>query len=300
MSRCAPARWQDRDMSNLAEPASPRNDARELVPDLVQSNDVTVSNDEPVANVARIYDYLLGGTNNFPSDQRAATELMNTVPNIIKACRLNRNFLANAVRLLASDRGIRQFIDIGTGLPTQGSVHEIAQAVNPDSRVLYVDNDPHVVSHAQALLLNVPSVVAIDRDLRRPQEIIEHPALQALIDLDRPVALMLVAILHFIPDECEPYGIVDTLKAAMPSGSYLVLSHATGDDFPAGVTARVRELYGRANAPAVPRTRQEIECFFDGLEMVPPGLTDVATWPRAGWEWAPEQTIFFAGVGRKP
>jgi hypothetical protein len=253
-----------------------------------------------VPNVARIYDYLLGGKDNFASDRLAATELMRVVPDIAMACRHNRQFLERAVRYLAGDRSIRQFIDIGTGLPTQGNVHEVAQAMDPGARVLYVDNDPVVVSHAQALLINAPTVVAINRDLRYPHEIIGHPALQALIDLNEPVALLLVAILHFIPDGCDPYGIVDELKAAMPSGSYLVLSHATGDDVPAEVTNQVRELYSHANAPAVPRTREGIIRFFDGLEMIPPGLADVCAWPSRGEEPEPERTIFFAGVGRKP
>ena len=172
--------------------------------------------DASVPNVARIYDYLLGGKDNYASDRLAAMELTRVVPDIVTACRHNRQFLKRAVQFLARQKGIRQFIDIGTGLPTQGNVHEIARDVNRDARVLYVDNDAVVVSHAQALLADAPTVVAINRDLRSPREIIDHAACQALIDLDKPVAVLLVAILHFIPDDADPYGIVEELKAAMP------------------------------------------------------------------------------------
>jgi len=253
-----------------------------------------------VPNVARIYDYLLGGKDNYASDRLAAMELMRAVPDVVMACRHNREFLKRAVQFLTRQKGIRQFIDIGTGLPTQGNVHEIARDINQDTRVLYVDNDPVVVSHAQALLADAPTVVAINRDLQSPREIIGHPACQALIDLDKPVAILLIAVLHFIPDDASPYGIVAELKAAMPSGSYLVISHATGDEVPAEVTDKVREVYSRANAPAAPRTREEIMRFFDGLEMIPPGLVDVCAWPGRDGKPEPERTIFFAGAGRKP
>lgn len=251
-------------------------------------------------NVARIYDYLLGGKDNYAADRLAAMRLMSVVPDVALACRHNREFLKRAVKFLVRQEGIRQFVDIGTGLPTRGNVHEIARDINQDTRVLYVDNDPVVISHAQALLADAPTVVAINRDLRSPREIIGHPACQALIDLDKPVAILLVAILHFIPDEAGSYGIVDELKAAMPSGSYLVISHATGDDVPAEVADQIREVYSRANAPAAPRTREGIARFFDGLEMIPPGLVDACAWPSRGEEPEPGRTIFFAGIGRKP
>lgn len=288
------------DMNNLAESIPPDEDPSAFAPRRTPSNGALPSPDVSVPNVARIYDYLLGGKDNFASDRLAAMELMRVVPDIVTVCHHNRQFLKRVVRFLTGDKHIRQFIDVGTGLPTQGNVHEVAQAIDPDARVLYVDNDPVVVSHGQALLVKSPTAVAINRDLRYPREIISHPALQALIDLNKPVALLLVAILHFIPDDCDPCGIVDELKAAMPSGSYLVLSHATGDDVPAEVTDQVRELYSRANATAAPRTREGIMRFFDGLEMIPPGLVDVCAWPRQDEGPEPERTIFFAGVGRKP
>jgi hypothetical protein len=256
--------------------------------------------DVSVPNVARIYDYLLGGTENFSIDRAAAMQLMRVVPDIVAACRHNRKFLTRAVQFLTGEQGIRQFIDIGTGLPTQGNVHEVAQAVASDAHVLYVDNDPAVVAHTQALLVDMPTVVAINRDLRFPSEIIDHPALQALLDLDRPMAVLLIAILHFIPDDADPYGVVEELKSAMPGGSYLVLSHATGDGVSEETTDQVRGIYRRTNVPAAPRTRAEIELFFDGLEMESPGLVDVCDWPRQVRPAQETRTIFLAGVGRKP
>jgi len=260
--------------------------------------------DASIPNVARIYDYLLGGKDNYLADREAAVELVRLVPGVLAACHNNRRFLQRAVRFLAGEAGVWQFIDIGTGLPTQGNVHEVAQSVTPDARVLYVDYDPVVVSHAQALLATNPTVVAINRDLRQPGQIIAHPALQALMDLDQPVAILLVAILHFIADDDDPYGIVNQLKTAMPPGSYLVLSHVTDEDVPPEVTRGVRQIYDRANAQATPRTRADIERFFDGLEIISPGLGDVGAWrglSETGREPLSDSrpTLFFGGMGRK-
>jgi O-methyltransferase involved in polyketide biosynthesis len=261
--------------------------------------------DASIPNVARIYDYLLGGKDNYSADREAAMELVRLVPGAIAACHNNRRFLQRAVRFLANEVGVRQFIDIGAGLPTRGNVHEVAQESVPDARVLYVDYDPVVVSHAQALLATNRTVVAINRDLRQPDQIINHPALQALMDFTRPVAILLVAVLHFIADEDGPYGIVDRLKESMPPGSYLVLSHVTADDVPLEITHGVRQIYDRTTAPATPRARADIERFFDGLEIVPPGLTEVGAWrglSDAGREslFGSRPTLFFGGAGRKP
>lgn len=255
--------------------------------------------DVSTPNVARIYDYLLGGSNNYYADREAAAELVRLVPGARMAYYHNRKFLQRAVRFLVGEAGIRQFIDIGTGLPTEGNVHEVAQSSEPDARVLYVDNDPVVVAHAQELLVDNPTVVAINRDLRCPEHILTHPALQALIDFDEPVAILLVAVMHFIRDEDGPSGIVAKLKAAMAPGSYLVLSHVTADEIPAVTSQRVQRLYDRTTAPGVARSRAAIEHFFDGLEMIEPGLVDVCGWRT---EWIPPErarTIFYAGVGRK-
>ena len=218
-------------------------------------------------------------------------------PTRVRACHQNRQFLARAVRFLASEAGIRQFIDIGTGLPTQGSVHEVAQDVTPDARVIYVDYDPVVVSHAQALLVRNRATVAVNGDLREPEKILSHPAVQALIDFTEPVAILLVAVLHFLRDDDKPYEVVDTLKTAMPAGSYLVLSHVTSDNIPAEAARDVSDLYEQTTAPGAARTRPEIERFFDGLEMVEPGLVNVCNWQT--WMGLPSPAIFYAGVARK-
>ena len=253
--------------------------------------------DTSVPNVARVYDYLLGGKDNYAVDRAAAAELVRLIPDARRACHQNRQFLSRAVRFLAGEAGIRQFIDIGTGLPTQGSVHEVAQDFTPGARVIYVDYDPVVVSHAQALLVRAPATVAINGDLRKPDQILSHPAVEALIDFTEPVAILLVAVLHFLRDDDKPCEIVDTLKAAMPAGSYLVLSHVTSDNIPAEAARDVSDLYEQTTAPGAARTRQEIERFFDGMEMVEPGLVNVCNWKM--WMELPSPAIFYAGVARK-
>ena len=250
------------------------------------------------ANVARIYDYLVGGKDNYGIDRVAAEALLQIVPDAATAARQNRAFLGRAVRFLARNAGIRQFIDIGTGLPTHGNVHEIAQKTIPDARVLYVDNDPVVAVHAQALLTDNATTVAINRDLRDPDEILNHPALRALIDLREPVAVLLVAVLHFIKDAENPYAIVGRLKEAMAPGSYLVISHVTGDDIPPEDAATARKLYDRANAPGIARTHAEVKRFFDGLDVIPPGLVSCSSW-RTRPPTGPARTIFYAGIGQK-
>jgi O-methyltransferase involved in polyketide biosynthesis len=255
--------------------------------------------DPSVPNVARIYDFLLGGKDNFAADREAAGKLARLIPDGVPAAYQNRRFLQRAVRFLAGEAGIRQFIDIGTGLPTQGNVHEVAHGIAADARVLYVDYDPVVISHAQALLATEPTVVAINRDLRNPDEIISHPALRALIDLERPVAILAVAVLHFIKDDENPYGIVDTLKGAMAPGSYLVLSHVT-DDAVSGETKREAQgVYEHATAPVIPRSRDEFAHFFSGLEVIEPGLTDVREWRREQGSVGNARVLIYGGVGRK-
>lgn len=252
-----------------------------------------------VPNVARIYDYLLGGKDNFAADRQAADELIQLVPNAAEAARENRGFLQRAVTFLAGEAGIRQFIDIGTGLPTRGNVHQVAQARCPDSRVLYVDNDTVVVAHARALLADNKTVVAVNGDLRQPGAILDHPVLRELINLDEPVALLLVAILHFIGGEGNPHKIVAAIMAAMPPGSYLVLSHATADHLNASVTRQVRKVYGRTAAVAALRSRAEIERFFDGLDLIEPGLVNVSAWPSSEVSIHTGPVLFYAGIGMK-
>jgi S-adenosyl methyltransferase len=253
----------------------------------------------PPPNVARIYDFLLGGKDNFEQDRLAAQQLLDAVPDAAVAAWDNREFLGRAVRFLAGEAGIRQFIDIGTGLPTRGNVHTIAHAIAPDARVVYVDNDPDVIAHAQVLLGSHRNVIAIQADLRSPETILGHSAIRRLIDFGQPVAILLVAVLHFMQESETPHEAVHQLKKAMTAGSYLVISHVTGDDIAPAAASRARKLYERSTAPGVVRTRAQVQKFFHGLRMVPPGLVNVADW-RAGWMTAePGRTIFYAGVAVK-
>ncbi|MGI8334194.1 SAM-dependent methyltransferase [Actinomadura scrupuli] len=230
-------------------------------------------------SVARVYDYYLGGKDYYPVDQAAAEEMMKAAPESVRAVRANRAFLARAVDYLARVAGVRQFIDIGSGLPTQQNVHEVAQAAAPDARVVYVDHDPVVQVHGQALLATNGNTTFIQAGLQEPEAIMDHPDTRALIDFDEPVAVLLVAILHFFSDEADPAGLVARLRDVLAPGSYLVISHI--DDHPS--TWAIRKAMDESGAvPWFPRTAAEITRFFDGFELVDPGLASVSTWQPGG------------------
>jgi hypothetical protein len=244
--------------------------------------------DTTVAHSARRYDYWLGGKDNFAADRESGDAIAAAFPTVRTAVIENRRFVRRAVAFLAGHAGIRQFLDIGTGIPTSPNVHEIAQATAPASRVVYADNDPIVLAHARALLTSSPegATAYIDADLRDPGKILTDPRLLDTLDFSRPVALMLAAILHFIPDEEDPYGIVARLVGALPGGSYLVLSHATNDFLkPEEVAEIVAGRYGAFFA----RSEAEFARFFEGFELVPPGIVSVAQW-RAAAEPRPRPT----------
>ena len=251
--------------------------------------------DPGTPNPARIYDYLLGGKDWFPADEAAAKELLALVPEARAGARENRAFLGRVVRYLAGEAGIRQFLDVGTGMPTRGNVHEVAHAVAPDARVVYVDNDPVVHVHANALLAG-PTTAAVLADLREPERITQHPKARALLDLDRPVAVLLVAVLHFVTDDEDPAGIVGHFRDALPPGSFLVVSHATGDLRPE-VADEVAAVYEQASAPLVLRSRARVAALFHGFELLPPGLVQPAAW-RPGRGDGEGVGGFWAGVGR--
>ncbi len=255
--------------------------------------------DASTPNPARIYDTLLDGKDNFPADRTAAHAILNVAPQARQGARENRAFLQRAVRFLAQEAGIRQFLDIGTGLPTQGNVHQVAQQVAPDARVAYVDHDPVVHVHANALLANHTTTIAVLADLRDPEVILGHSEVRRLLDLTRPVAVLLVAVLHFLRDEEDPAGIVARLREAMAPGSYLVISHATADFHPqAG--AKVTKVYQQASAPLVLRSRSQIGRFFDGFDLVAPGLVEPASWrPDGEGPPSPGAGGFYSGVGRR-
>jgi SAM-dependent methyltransferase len=253
--------------------------------------------DTGTANPARIYDYLLGGKDNYPADRQAAEAILAVAPQARQGAAENRAFLQRAIGYLA-EAGIRQFLDIGTGLPTRGNVHEVAKQVTPDARVAYVDNDPVVHTHASALLADNHTTVAVLADLRDPDAILDHPTVRAVVDLTRPVAVLLVAVLHFLPDHDDPARIVARLRQAMAPGSFLVISHATADFHPE-LAAKVTKIYRQASAPLVPRSRSQIQRLFDGFDLVEPGLVQPAAWrPDGEGSGSPSAGGFYAGVGR--
>ena len=257
--------------------------------------------DSRLANVARIYDALLGGKENYAADREAARRLMEAVPDAKRAARDNRAFLGRAVRFLAAEAGIEQFLDIGTGLPTRGNVHEIARLVNPDARVVYCDNDPIVMAHARALLVGTPGVEAVEGDVRYPRHLLTLPAVRELIDFSRPLAVLLVAILHFIPDSDSPWSAVKCITDHLAPGSYLVISHVTGDEIDDHAVRQAQEIYAGALVQGTARSRGGIARFFDGADLIEPGLVDVATWRSGRRRSGPGRPVlFYAGVGRKP
>jgi hypothetical protein len=260
-----------------------------------------------VPNPARIYDYLLDGKDNFPADRDVAEQLLAIAPVARDVVEDNRAFLRRAVRHLAGEAGIRQFIDLGSGLPTQGNVHEIAQAVAPDARVVYVDNDPMVVTHSRALLAG-DNTAAIRADLREPDVLLGHAELRELIDFDQPIALLLMAILHFFDDDEDPFGIVARFRDALPAGSYLAISHGTrdiperSDLSPAAMAemgAKVERLYQLTTASLVTRTRAQVERFFAGFDLLDPGVVEIQLW-RPDGEGSKLPGGFYGGVGHKP
>ncbi|MFC3995704.1 SAM-dependent methyltransferase [Nocardiopsis sediminis] len=257
--------------------------------------------DTSIPNVARMYDYYLGGKDNFAVDREAARKVVAMVPELPATVRGNRDFLGRAVRD-AAEAGIRQFIDLGTGLPTRDNVHEVALEAAPGSRVVYVDYDPVVVAHGEALLATTPSVRIIEADLRRPREILDHPVVGALIDLDEPVAVLLAAILHFVPDSEDPHALVAQLRDAMAPGSRLIFSHGLSDPDRPEATKGSREVYASATSPVSDRSRDEILRFLDGFEILPPGLVPAAAWyPGESRDQVPSGSdLIVAAVGRKP
>jgi SAM-dependent methyltransferase len=261
-----------------------------------------ISTSEP--HPARIYDYFIGGKNHFAADRETAAEILRRSPAAHIAARENRAFLGRAVKFLTEEAGITQFLDIGTGLPTTNNVHEVAQRINPSARVVYVDNDPLVLAHARALLTSKPEgrTAYLHADLRDPAGILSHPDLRDALDFDQPVALMLVSILHFIPDEFEPAEIIATLLDALPSGSYLVASHLTTEHDPARTSAGQQTM----REAGMPMQKRDSSTFgdlaFSGLKLVPPGVVLVSEWrPSAiGPHPLPSEVNCYAGVARKP
>jgi hypothetical protein len=252
--------------------------------------------DTSVAHPARVYDYWLDGKTNFAADRKAAEEVIAVQPGIRAGVRANRAFLGRGVRFLAADAGIRQFLDIGTGIPTASNTHEVAQAIAPECRVVYADNDPIVLAHARALLTSATAY--IDADLRDTEVILETA--KETLDFGQPVAVILLLIMQFIPDSDDPYALVRRLVAAVPAGSYLVLSQPASDmDASAGAKA-VRRYNETVATPQTHRTRAEILRFFDGLDLLEPGLVPLNRWrPEAAATDAGPDVPAYGGIGLK-
>jgi len=260
--------------------------------------------DISVPSVSRMYDFYLGGSHNFEVDREAARKAMEFMPGLPKIMQANRAFMRRAVRF-ALDEGVTQFLDIGSGIPTFGNVHEVAQAIDPQAKVAYVDHDPVAVAHSQAVLAGNDRAVIAAADLRRPDEIRDDPDVSKLLDFNRPVALLLVAVLHFLSEDDSPHEVVATLRDALAPGSVLILTHATrtptdrdlDDDMRAGA-----EVYRRTTTPLTLRSVPEVERFFTGYELLEPGLVPMPYWrpdTPPGDDIDPAVLTGFAGVGLK-
>jgi S-adenosyl methyltransferase len=263
---------------------------------------VTPEVDTKRANVARVYDYLLGGSHNFLADQDLGRSLAAVEPNVRVFAQANREFMGNAVRFLCR-AGVRQFLDIGSGIPTQGNVHEVAQRASPAARVAYADIDPVAVAHSKAILAGHDNATVIRGDLREPEEILAHPAIRGLLDFSQPIGLLLVSVLPFVADADDPWRLVATLTGALAPGSYLVICHGTDEGDPARMQALGKVYTSSVPTQAGGRSRAGIQRFFDGFELVEPGLVFISQWrpgQPAGDLDADSQVWGLVGVGRKP
>jgi S-adenosyl methyltransferase len=254
-----------------------------------------------VTHSARFWNYLLGGKDNYPVDREAAEQIIAVIPSLRDTVRAERGFLIRAVRYLAGEAVIHQFLDIGTGLPTANNTHEVAQATAPECRIVYVDNDPLVLAHARALLTSTPQGMTdyIPADVRDPDSILQEAA--RTLDFTQPVGLMLLGILNFITDTDEAHAIVNRLLDAVPSGSYLVISHPTAEIDGEAMEESMRLWNESGAAPIISRSRQQLIRFFDGLELLEPGVVSCSRWrPDHCDLGTPREVFHFSGVGRKP
>ena len=257
--------------------------------------------DPSVTHIARVYDYLLGGKDNFVADRAAAEQFIATMPDVRVSASVQRAFLVRVVHYLAAEAGIRQFLDIGTGLPAAGNTHEVAQQAAPESRVVYVDNDPVVLLHARALLASSPqgATAYIEADLRDTGTIVADAA--GVLDFGRPVAVMLLGVLQCIPDRDDPAAIVARLMAAVPPGSYLAIAHPASDIATEQMTRAVREYNQQGGVPVTARSHAEVSRFLDGLDLIEPGVVQLHRWrPRISDLGRGRELANYGGIGRKP
>jgi hypothetical protein len=252
-------------------------------------------------SAARVYDYYLGGACNFEADRALAKKVTGAIPWVNDMARENRHFLRRAVSFCV-DNGIRQFLDIGSGTPTVGNVHEVAHQIDPSCRVVYVDNEPVAVAHSQLILGENDKAGIVQADLRDPDVVLGADETRRLIDFDEPVALLMVALLHFIPDSADPRGIIGSYRDALAPGSFFALSHVTDDVYPEQIHQLV-QMYENSSNPVTTRTHSEVERLFTGFDMVEPGLVWTATWRPESLDAQrenPDSCAVYAGVGRKP
>ncbi|MGH3684876.1 MAG: SAM-dependent methyltransferase [Pseudonocardiaceae bacterium] len=255
-----------------------------------------------VPSAARMYDYWLGGSHNFALDRVMANQIQQVVPAVRDAVRVNRSFLRRAV-LFMVDSGIRQFLDIGSGIPTVGNVHEIAQRADPQCRVMYVDKESVAVAHSELLLAGNDRASVIQANLRDVESILDHPETKRILDFDQPIGLLMLLLVHFVPDSWDPVGILARYRERLAPGSHLAVSHLTADGNPAGL-AETLSLYEKTPEPLHMRSYEEVQHLFTGFELVEPGLVGCAFWRPAGpgdtSDHDEMNTVFYGGVGRKP
>jgi len=275
---------------------------------MAEAEQVPAGVDPTRPSPARMYDYMLGGTRNLQVDRDATERFLAQYPDLLDAASANRGFLRRAARLMAETQGIRQFLDIGSGLPTQNNTHETVHQIAPDARIVYVDLDPMVLTYARDLLTDDGTTAVVRADLRDPDSVLTDPDVLRLIDFSQPVGLLMTAVLQFVADASDPWGLVARYVQAVVPGSYLALSHITGDKMPAQSVQTGVQVYEAATERAHPRTKAEIARFFTGLELVPPypgaepGLANVGQWgaedPAAANSDGAQ--AFYCGVARKP
>ncbi len=257
-------------------------------------------------SIARVYDCFLGGTNNFAVDREVAVRALQVMPDATRAAFANRALLRRMVRHLTAEAGIDQFLDIGSGLPSRGNVHQIAHEINPHARIVYIDNDPTVLAHARALLTGHPTTTMVTADVRRPETILTHPAVTEFIDFGRPIGLLMLAILHHINDDEDPAGIVARLRDALAPGSHLALSHFhnPGADRPeaAAIAAASEQMFNKSLGTGRWRYRDEILSYFGDFQLIEPGLVPLPEWrpdPHASRHQNLSHHLFVAGLARK-
>jgi hypothetical protein len=266
-----------------------------------EQDDHSTALDTSVPHIARVYDYWLGGKDNYAADRKAAEQVMATFPDVTVSVRAQRAFLGRAVHYLAAEAGIRQFLDIGTGLPSSNNTHEVAQRVAPPARIVYADSDPIVLLHARALLTSSPEgeTIYVEADLRDTGKILDEAA--RILDFSQPVAIMLLGVLHCIPDEDDPAAIVARLLAAVPPGSYLVMAHPASDVAVDEMATSMRNYNQQARDPLTARSHAQVSRFFEGLDLVEPGVVQLHRWRAGVGDLATDRELAnYGAVGRKP